>query len=72
VAHLLQTHELAESRQDGTGNAADGDNDITVTGETEASVGDVMTVTAIVAVNKDLGSGYNYPVIVEHSTVVKK
>jgi hypothetical protein len=58
--------------QDGTGRAADGSNDITVTSEMETKVGDVITVTGTVAVNKDLGSGYNYPVIIEHASVVQK
>lgn len=58
--------------QDGTGKAADGSNDITVTSDARTSVGDVITVTGTVAVNKDLGSGYNYPVIIEHATIVNK
>jgi hypothetical protein len=58
--------------QDGTGNAADGSNDITVTSETDTKVGDVITATGTVAVNKDLGSGYNYPVIIERAAVAKK
>jgi hypothetical protein len=35
-------------------------------------VGDVITVTDVVAVNKDLGSGYKYPVMIEHASVVHK
>lgn len=58
--------------QDGTGKATDGSNDITVTSEMDAKVGDVITVTGVVAVNKDLGSGYTYPVIIEHASVVHK
>jgi hypothetical protein len=58
--------------QDGSGNAADGSNDITVTSETDTKVGDVITVTGTVAVNKDLGSGYNYPVIIERAAVAKE
>ncbi len=58
--------------QDGTGKAADGSNDITVTSTTDTKVGDVITITGTVAVNKDLGSGYNYPVIIEHASIVQK
>ena len=58
--------------QDGTGNAADGSNDITITSETDTKVGDVITATGVVAVNKDLGSGYNYPVIIEHASITQK
>ncbi len=58
--------------QDGSGNAADGSNDITITSEMDTKVGDTITVTGIVAVNKDLGSGYQYPVIVEHASIAQK
>jgi hypothetical protein len=55
--------------QDGTGKAADGSNDITITSETEAKVGDVITATGVVAIDKDLGSGYQYKVIIEHASL---
>jgi hypothetical protein len=55
--------------QDGSGTAADGTNDITVTSETDTKVGDIITATGVVALDKDLGSGYNYPVIIEHATI---
>jgi hypothetical protein len=58
--------------QDGTGSASDGSNDITVTSETDTKVGDVITVTGTVALNKDLGAGYNYPVIIERATVANR
>ena len=59
--------------QDGSGQASDGSNDITVTSEKdEAQPGDVITVTGTVAVNKDLGSGYSYPVIIEHATIARQ
>jgi len=58
--------------QDGTGKAADGSNDITVTSDMNATVGDVVTVTGVVALNKDLGSGYLYPVIIERATVAPR
>jgi len=58
--------------QDGTGKAADGSNDITVTSGMDARVGDVITVTGSVAVNKDLGSGYRYPVIIERASFARR
>src|SRR4051812_47969711 len=58
--------------QDGTGTAADGSNDVTVTTEMETKVGNLITITGIVAVDKDLGSGYKYPVIIEHATIANK
>ena len=58
--------------QDGTGKAADGSNDITVTADAPASVGDVVTATGTVAIDKDFGAGYFYKVIVEHATIAIK
>ncbi len=58
--------------QDGTGTAADGSNDLTVTTDAPARLGDVITATGTVAIDKDFGAGYFYKVIVEHATVVNK
>lgn len=58
--------------QDGTGSAADGTNDITVTSDAQAAVGDVVTVTGTVTLNKDLGSGYNYPVLIERAQIAAR
>jgi starvation-inducible outer membrane lipoprotein len=55
--------------QDGTGKPADGSNDITITSETDVKVGDVITATGVVAIDKDLGSGYQYQVIIEHASI---
>ncbi len=57
--------------QDGTGTEADGTHDLTVTSLGTAAVGDVVTVTGTVAVDKDFGFGYQYPVIVENATIAK-
>lgn len=57
--------------QDGTGNAKDGTNDLTVTSTDEAKLGTEITVTGVVTINKDLGSGYNYPVIIEKAKIVR-
>ncbi|MBL0212098.1 MAG: nucleotide-binding protein [Holophagaceae bacterium] len=51
--------------RDGSGNAGKGDNDLTITTQGTAKVGDVVLVKGIVRVNKDFGSGYTYAVIVE-------
>ena len=58
--------------QDGTGTAADGSNDLTITTTTEAKVGDVITATGTVAVDRDLGSGYRYAVILENAVISVK
>jgi hypothetical protein len=56
--------------RDGTG-AAGKDNDITVTTSDTAAVGDVVTVKGTVRIDKDFGSGYAYPVIVEEAKLSK-
>jgi hypothetical protein len=57
--------------QDGTGKAEDGSNDITITTDPSvgARVGDEITVTGTVVINKDLGSGYFYSVMLEKATI---
>lgn len=51
--------------RDGTGQEADGTNDVLVTTAAEAKVGAVVTVTGVVRTNKDFGSGYSYKVLIE-------
>jgi hypothetical protein len=58
--------------QDGTGKVADKNNDLTITAGTDVKVGDIVTVTGKVAIDKDFGAGYAYPVIVEEAVVVVK
>jgi hypothetical protein len=55
--------------QDGTG--GEGTNDITVTSNQTANVGDEVTITGTVALNVDFGFGYNYPILIEQSTIEK-
>ena len=55
--------------QDGTGDAASGTNDITVTSADTVAVGDIILVQGIVAVDKDFGAGYRYALIVEEASV---
>lgn len=52
------------------GSGAEGTNDLTVTTTAEAKVGDLVLVTGVLATNRDFGSGYRYPLIVEGATVV--
>jgi hypothetical protein len=58
--------------QDGSGKAADGTNDITITTDAAVKVGDVVTVKGIVATEKDFGAGYAYKVIVEKASFSAK
>jgi hypothetical protein len=57
--------------RDGSGTQEKGDNDITVTSESAASVGEVLVITGVVRVDKDFGAGYAYPVIIEEAVYAK-
>jgi hypothetical protein len=51
--------------QDGSGKADDGTNDLTLTSDAIVKIGDVVTMTGVVAVDKDFTAGYAYPVMLE-------
>ncbi len=53
--------------QDGTGEK--GKNDLTITSSQTANVGDKVTVTGKVVVDKDFGSGYAYPLLIEEASI---
>lgn len=55
--------------RDGSGSAADGSNDILVTTDANAKLGDVVTVSGVVHTNKDFGSGYSYKILIEDATL---
>ncbi len=55
--------------QDGSGE--DGKSDITVTTSMETKVGDSITVKGTVVLNKDLGSGYFYDIIIENAVIIE-
>lgn len=57
--------------QDGTGKAEDGSNDIAVTTTQDVAVrpGDTLVAAGIVGLDKNIGSGYSYPVIVENAKI---
>jgi ribosomal protein S17 len=52
------------------GSGAEGTNDLTVTTAATAKVGDLVVVTGTLATDRDFGSGYKYPLIVEDAKVV--
>ena len=56
--------------QDGSGK--DGTNDLTVNTSAVAKVGDTVTVSGKLTVDKDFGYGYKYDVIVEDAQVAKE
>jgi len=53
--------------QDGTG--AEGSNDLTITTLAQTKVGDTIVATGTLVKNKDLGSGYKYPIIMEEAVI---
>ncbi|MFZ0454966.1 MAG: hypothetical protein WAM24_14560 [Ignavibacteriaceae bacterium] len=53
--------------QDGTGSA--NNYDLMITSKDIVKVGDVVVAEGTVAVNKDFGAGYSYPVMVEDASV---
>jgi hypothetical protein len=53
--------------QDGTGGA--GTNDLTITTQQEARVGDQITAIGTVVTDKNLGSGYSYDVLIEDASI---
>ena len=57
--------------QDGSGDAASGTNDVTITSDDTAAKGDEITVTGTLAVDLDFGAGYTYPLLVEKATITK-
>ncbi len=53
--------------QDGSGDASS--NNLIITSKQTAAVGDTVRVTGKVALNRDFGMGYNYPLLIEESTI---
>jgi hypothetical protein len=53
--------------QDGTGSS--NDYDLMITSKDIVRVGDVVIAEGTVAINKDFGAGYSYPVMIEDATV---
>lgn len=56
--------------QDGTGDASN--NNLIVTSKQTANVGDQVTISGVVAVNRDFGSGYSYPLLIEEASIAPK
>ena len=57
--------------QDGSGTAAAGTNDLAVTSQDAATIGDTITISGTVRVDRDFGAGYTYPLLVEDAKVAK-
>lgn len=58
--------------QDGSGDARQGTNDITVTSLDGAAKGETITIKGTVHANRDFGAGYSYAIIVEDAKVLRK
>jgi hypothetical protein len=58
--------------QDGTGDAKAGTNDLTVTSKQTAAVGDQVTISGVVVLNRDFGAGYAYPLLIEEASITPK
>ncbi|WP_339380053.1 hypothetical protein [Aromatoleum evansii] len=56
--------------RDGSGDQAT--NNLIVTSKDTAAVGDEVVVTGNVKLDRDFGSGYMYPLLVEDATITKK
>lgn len=57
--------------RDGTGSDADKTNDVLVTTNEQAKVGDIVTAKGVVRVDKDFGAGYSYKAMIEDATLQK-
>jgi hypothetical protein len=57
--------------RDGSGDAAKQTNDVTITTSDSAAVGEVVTAKGTIVIDKDFGSGYAYPVLIEDAKVSK-
>ena len=57
--------------QDGSGSATNQSNDILVTTQDATRIGEVVLAKGVVRVNRDYGSGYTYPVVVEEAKLGK-
>jgi hypothetical protein len=57
--------------QDGSGSAASGTNDVLITSKEIAAVGDVVTAKGTVRTDVNLGSGYNYTILIEDAELRK-
>ena len=55
--------------QDGSGDATEGTNDLTVTSLDETEVGATVVVTGTIVLDKDFGAGYTFPLLLEDAAI---
>lgn len=58
--------------QDGSGKADAGTNNLIVTSKQTANVGDKVAISGVLVVNRDFGSGYSYPLLIEEASITPK
>lgn len=51
------------------GSGTEGKNDLTVTTDAEAKIGDMVVVKGLLSIDRDLGMGYRYEILVENAEV---
>lgn len=56
--------------QDGTGDASS--NNLIVTGKQAAKIGDQVTIFGVMAMSRDFGSDYLFPLLIEDASIVVK
>jgi hypothetical protein len=55
--------------QDGSGDVADGSNDLIVTSTTGTAVGETIVLTGTIVLDKDFGAGYTFPVLMDDASI---
>jgi len=58
--------------QDGSGDVADRNNDLTVTSKDTTAVGETVVVTGTLILNKDFGADYSFPVLLEDASIASQ
>jgi len=55
--------------QDGSGDAAERNNDLTVTSKATTAVGETVVLTGTIVLDKDFGAGYTFPILMEDASI---
>ena len=53
------------------GTSFNGKSDVTATSTTEVKLGDTISIEGKVTLDKNFGSGYIYPILIENATIIK-
>jgi len=64
---IMNTHWI--HLQDGSGSEKTADFDLTVTSKEQVKVGDIVTVKGVLSVDKNIGFGYFYPILIENAHI---